>query len=335
MKLSNWLDWQLIVTAGFIACVALLGVTTTSDYLIQILVLATIYAAVAASWSIAGGLGGLLLLGFISFYGVGAYTNGILLTKYGVSPWVNILIAGGVAALLGWLIAVVTLRYELSEDYFAMFTVGVSQVLKVLFLNSDYLGRATGIYITIVKDDWLMMAFVSRKPYLLIALVLLLAIILTSYLVQKSKFGFRLAAVRQNSRAAEAIGIDPVKTKIQAIIIAGGLGGSVGAFYSQFVTFIDPKQVFSLATNFEMLLGAVLGGRLTIIGPVLGAAALKPLQDVLRGIFGGEADALYLVLYGALLMISCLTLPKGIAYYIERWHQHHYSSRTATPNERK
>lgn len=180
-----------------------------------------------------------------------------------------------------------------------------------------------------------MMAFVSRKPYLLIALVLLLAIILTSYLVQRSKFGFRLAAVRQNSRAAEAIGIDPVKTKIQAIIIAGGLGGSVGAFYSQFVTFIDPKQVFSLATNFEMLLGAVLGGRLTIIGPVLGAAALKPLQDVLRGIFGGEADALYLVLYGALLMISCLTLPKGIAYYIERWHQHHYSSRTATPNERK
>ena len=97
-----------------------------------ILVLATIYAAVAASWSIAGGLGGLLLLGFISFYGVGAYTNGILLTKYGISPWLNIFIAGGVAALLGWLIAAVTLRYELSEDYFAMFTVGVSQVLKLL-----------------------------------------------------------------------------------------------------------------------------------------------------------------------------------------------------------
>ena len=335
MRLSNWLDWQLIVTAVFIACIALLGVTSSSDYLIQILVLATIYAAVAASWSIAGGLGGLLLLGFISFYGVGAYTNGILLTKYGISPWFNIFIAGGVAALLGWLIAAVTLRYELSEDYFAMFTVGVSQVLKVLLLNSDYFGRATGIYITIVEDDWLMMAFVSRKPYLLIALTLLLAIVFISYRIQRSKFGFRLSAVRQNSRAAEALGINPVKTKIQAIIVAGGLGGSVGAFYSQFVTFIDPKQVFSLATNFEMLLGAVLGGRLTIIGPVLGAAALKPLQDVLRGIFGGEADALYLVLYGALLMISCLTLPKGIAFYIEHWHKRRYGSVSKTAEARE
>ncbi|MDA0847230.1 MAG: branched-chain amino acid ABC transporter permease [Proteobacteria bacterium] len=332
MRLSNWLDWQLIVTAIFIAFIAILGTTSNSDYLIQILVLATIYAAVAASWSIAGGLGGLLLLGFISFYGVGAYTNGILLTK---SPWINIFIAGGVAALLGWLIAAVTLRYELSEDYFAMFTVGVSQVLKILLLNSDYFGRATGIYITIVKDDWLMMAFVSRKPYLLIALALLLAVVVISYRIQRSKFGFRLAAVRQNSRAAEALGINPVKTKIQAIIIAGGLGGSIGAFYSQFVTFIDPKQVFSLATNFEMLLGAVLGGRLTIIGPVLGAAALKPLQDVLRGIFGGEADALYLVIYGALLIITCLTLPKGIAFYIEQFHKRRYGLTSKNSEARK
>ena len=333
MRLSNWLDWQVIVTALFIAAVAAVGMSSSSDYVIQILVLATIYAAVAASWSIAGGLGGLLLLGFISFYGVGAYTNGILLTKYGISPWLNIFIAGGVAALLGWLIAAVTLRYELSEDYFAMFTVGVSQVLKLLLLNSDYFGRATGIYITIVEDNWSMMAFVSRKPYLIIALALLLAIVIISYLIQRSKFGFRLAAVRQNSRAAEALGINPVRTKVQAIVIAGALGGSVGAFYSQFVTFIDPKQVFNLATNFEMLLGAVLGGRLTIIGPVLGAAALKPLQDILRGIFGGEADALYLVLYGALLMISCLALPKGIAFYIERWHKKRYAA--STTNESK
>ncbi len=332
MRLSNWLDWQVTVTALFIAAVAAGGVSSSSDRGIQI-VLATIYAAVAASWSIAGGLGGLLLLGFISFYGVGAYTNGILLTKYGISPWLNIFIAGGVAALLGWLIAAVTLRYELSEDYFAMFTVGVSQVLKLLLLNSDYFGRATGIYITIVEDNWSMMAFVSRKPYLIIALALLLAIVIISYLIQRSKFGFRLAAVRQNSRAAEALGINPVRTKVQAIVIAGALGGSVGAFYSQFVTFIDPKQVFNLATNFEMLLGAVLGGRLTIIGPVLGAAALKPLQDILRGIFGGEADALYLVLYGALLMISCLALPKGIAFYIERWHKKRYAA--SSTNESK
>ena len=84
-----------------------------------------------------------------------------------------------------------------------------------------------------------------------------------------------------------------------------------------------------------MLLGAVLGGRVTIIGPVVGAEALKPVQDVLRGILGGEADALYLVLYGALLMISCLTLPKGIAFYIEHWHKRRYGSVSKTSEARE
>lgn len=324
MKLSNWLDWQLVMALGFIGAVAAVGMTTGSDYALQVLVLAAIYAAVATSWSIAGGLGGLLLLGFISFYGIGAYVNGILFTKYGISPWLNIPIAGLVAGAFGWLIAVLTLRYELSEDYFAMFTVGVSQVLKLLLLNSDYFGRATGIYITIVKDDAANMAFVGRRPYLAIALALLAGVVIVSYLVQRSRFGYRLAAVRQNSDAAEALGIDSVRTKIQAIVLSGALGGAVGAFYCQFVTFIDPKQVFSLATNFEMLLGAVLGGRLTLIGPLLGASALKPFQDVLRGMLGGHADALYLVIYGLLLILSCLLLPKGIAYYIEAWHRRRY-----------
>jgi branched-chain amino acid transport system permease protein len=324
MRLSNWLDWQLAVAAGLIALAAAGGLASGSDYVVQVLVMATIYAAVATGWSIAGGLGGLLLLGFISFYGVGAYVNGILFTKYGMSPWLNLFAAAAVAAALAWLIAAVTLRFALSEDYFAMFTVGVSQVLKLLLLNSEYFGRATGIYITVVKDDWANMAFVSRKPYLLIALGLLAATIFVSYLVQRSPFGYRLAAIRQNSDAAEALGIDSVKTKTQAIVLSGALGGAIGAFYCQFVTFIDPKQVFSLATNFEMLLGAVLGGRLTLIGPLLGAAALKPLQDVMRGLFGGHADAFYLVLYGGLLIVSCLALPKGIAHYIEVWHRRRY-----------
>jgi branched-chain amino acid transport system permease protein len=324
VKLTNWLDWQLVVALMFIAVVGVVGMAGGSDYALQVLVLAVIYAAVATSWSIAGGLGGLLLLGFISFYGIGAYVNGILFTKYGISPWLNVPIAALVAGTFGWLMAAVTLRFELSEDYFAMFTVGVSQVLKFLFLNSDYFGRATGIYITIVKDDAANMAFVSRRPYLAIALALLAIVVLVSYAVQRSKFGYRLAAVRQNSDAAEALGINSVQTKTQAIVLSGALAGAIGAFYCQFVTFIDPKQVFSLATNFEMLLGAVLGGRLTLIGPLLGAAVLKPLQDVLRGLLGGHADALYLVIYGALLIASSMLLPKGIAHYIGIWHRRRY-----------
>ena len=322
--LADWLNWQLTVALGFVVLVGTAGGVAGSDYFLQIMVLAAIYAAMGVSWAIAGGLSGLLLLGYISFFGVGAYVDGLLFTKYGVNPWLCMPIGAGVAGLLAWLIALVTLRFGLSEDYFAMFTVALSQVLKYILLNWDYAGRATGIYLTVVKDDFATMSFVDRKPYLFIALALLAAAILLNYAIQRSRFGYYLAAVRENDQAAEALGIDTSAVKTKAMVVSGAAAGAIGAFYCQFATFIDPKQVFSLATNFEMLLGPVLGGRLSIIGPVLGAAFLKPLQDLLRGWLGGEADALYLVLYGLVLVVGILLLPRGLAAYVETWHRRRY-----------
>ncbi len=326
--LSEWNNWQLVVALGFVLLCALGASAVDSDYLIQVMVLAAVYAAVGTAWSIAGGLSGLLLLGYISFFGLGAYVDGLLFTKMGLNPWLCIVLGFFSAALLAWLISLVTLRFGLGEDYFAMFTVALSQVLKYVLLNWDYAGGATGIYLTVIEDNFWTLSFVERKPYLYIALVMLVVVILANYGIQRSRLGYYLAAVRENDQAAEALGINVRKVKTQAIIISGGLAGSIGAFYTQFATFIDPKQVFSLATNFEMLLGPVLGGRLSIIGPVLGASFLKPTQDFLRGWMGGDADALYLILYGAVLAIGILLLPKGAAHYVQIWHRKRYATST-------
>jgi len=322
--LSEWTHWQLAVSLGFVVLCALGATVVESDYFVQVMVLAAIYAAVGTAWAIAGGLSGLLLLGYISFFGVGAYLDGLLFTKAGINPWLCIVLSFFAAALLAWLVSLVTLRFGLGEDYFAMFTVALSQVLKYILLNWDYAGGATGIYLTVVSDDFWTLSFVDRKPYLYIALAMLTAVIFINYAVQRSRLGYYLAAVRENDQAAEALGINVRRVKTQAIMLSGGLAGSIGAFYTQFATFIDPKQVFSLATNFEMLLGPVLGGRLSIIGPVIGASFLKPTQDFLRGWMGGDADALYLILYGAVLAIGILLLPKGVAHYVEAWHRRRY-----------
>jgi branched-chain amino acid transport system permease protein len=326
--LRSWQGWQLLVCAGFLGLAALAGAWVQSNYYVQIMTLTAIYAAVGVAWAISGGLSGLLLLGYISFFGLGAYVNGLLFTKYGISPWFALFLAAGAAALLGWIVALITLRFGLSEDYFAMFTVALSQVFKFVLLNSEYAGRATGIYITIVKDDFWRMSFVDRKPYLFIALALVAVALAVNYLVQRSRMGYYMAAVRENSQAAEALGIDAPKIKTMAIVISAALAGAIGAFYCQFATFIDPKQVFSLATNFEMLLGPVLGGAQSLIGPLIGAVAIKPLQDLLRGWLGGGADAYYLVIYGAVLVVGCLLLPRGIAAYVERWHRSYYAQGT-------
>ncbi len=324
--LADWLNWQVVAAALCIGLLAAAGAATESEYLVQIMVLTAIYAAVGVSWTIAGGFGGLLLLGYISFYGLGAYVNGIAFTKFGVSPWLCLALGAAAAAALALLVAAVTLRFGLREDYFAMFTVALSQVLKFILLNWDFAGRATGIYITVVRDDFWAMSFVGRTPYLYIALALLLAAIAISYAIQRSRLGYYFAAVRQNTNAAEALGIDAARVKTAAMTISGAMAGAIGALYCQFATFIDPKQVFSLATNFEMLLGPVLGGRLSIVGPILGAGAIKPLQDLLRGWLGGQADALYLVIYGLVLVLGCLLLPRGIAHHIEAWHRRRYAA---------
>jgi branched-chain amino acid transport system permease protein len=322
--LAFWPNWQLAVALGFVALCALLGAWLQSDYLLQVMVLAAVFAAMGTAWAIAGGLSGLLLLGYISFFGIGAYLDGLLFTKLGINPWLCMVLAFVAAAALAWLVSVLTLRFGLGEDYFAMFTVALSQVLKYILLNWDYAGGATGIYLTVVQNDFWTLSFVDRRPYLYIALGLLVIVILVNWAIQRSRLGYYLAAVRENDQAAEALGIDSSKVKTRAMMISGGLAGSIGAFYTQFATFIDPKQVFSLATNFEMLLGPVLGGRLSIIGPVIGASFLKPMQDFLRGWMGGEADALYLILYGAVLAVGILLLPKGAASYVEAWHRRKY-----------
>ncbi len=330
--LSEWNNWQLFVALSFVLICAIGGSAVESDYFIQVMVLAAIYAAVGTAWSIAGGLSGLLLLGYISFFGLGAYVDGVFFTKLGLNPWICIVLGFFSAALLAWLISLVTLRFGLGEDYFAMFTVALSQVLKYILLNWDYAGGATGIYLTVIEDNFWTLSFVDRKPYLYISLIMLVGVIVINYSIQRSRLGYYLAAVRENDQAAEALGINVRKVKTQAMIISGGVAGSMGAFYTQFATFIDPKQVFSLATNFELLLGPVLGGRLSIIGPVLGASFLKPTQDFLRGWMGGDADALYLILYGAVLAIGILLLPKGAAHYVQIWHRKYYAK---TTNEEK
>lgn len=323
---ADWLNLQLGLSLGLVVLAGLAGWLIESTYYVHIMVLTAIYAAVGLAWAIAGGLGGLLLLGYISFFGIGAYVNGLLFAKFAVSPWANLVIAAGVAGVLALLIAAVTLRFGLNEDYFAMFTVALSQVLKLLFLNWEYAGRATGIYITVVRDDFWAMSFTARRPYLAIALGLLLVVVAVSYAVQRSRLGYYLTAVRENAQAAEAIGINESRVKTIAMVISGALAGSIGAFWGQFTSFIDPKQSFSLAKNFEMLLGPVIGGRLTLIGPILGAGFVKPMEDLLRGWLGGGADALYLVLYGSILAAGCLLLPRGFASYLEAAHRRLFSA---------
>lgn len=325
---SNWLDFQLWLSVVLVALTAILGMSV-SPYELQIIILTVIFAIMGVGWAIAGGLAGQLLVGYITFFGIGAYTNGILLTQFGVSPWINLVIAGILAAAVSILMARLCLRYGLRDDYFGLFTVAMSQVFMVVFYNWDFAGKAVGISISNSQRSVWGMSFPDKIEYLYIALGLLLLATLLSYFIQRGRLGFYLAAIREGANAAAAVGVDVTRIKVAAIGISSGVAGVCGAFFSQFTTFIDPAKAFGLGLNFEFLLAPVLGGRLSLIGPLLGSIVLRPTKDFLRGAFGGQADAYYLIIYGLILIVAILLLPKGIAGVMEVAHRRFFDKRGA------
>lgn len=318
--ISDWLNFQLCLSLVIVALTAIYGVTIASPYDVQIVVLTVIFAIMGVGWAIAAGLAGQLLLGYISFFGIGAYVNGLLYTKFGVSPWLNLGLGAALAAAAGVFAASISVRFGLKEDYFGLFTVALSQVLKLIFLNWTFARKATGITISMRTWDLGNMVFPEKMPYLLVALGLLCVSLAISYVIQRGRLGYFFAAIRESPLAAEALGVNVTHYRIMAIGISAGVAGSAGVLYSQFTTFIDPEKVFGLGLNFEFLLPPVLGGRLSLVGPLLGAGILRPIKDVLRGWLGGQADAFNLVLYGLILVIGILLLPQGIAGLMRRLH---------------
>ncbi|MEM8552044.1 MAG: branched-chain amino acid ABC transporter permease [Pseudomonadota bacterium] len=316
-KLPDWLNVQLVACLIIAALMVPAGLFLESAYSLNILIITVVFAIMGIGWVIGSGLTGLLLIGYISFFGVGAYTGALLFTKFGISPWLGMIAAGGAGAGVAALVGVITLRFGLREDYFGLFTVAVSQIFLVVLLNWDFAGRATGIYITVITDDFWTMQFIDRRAYLLIAIGLFVLATLVAYAIMRGRFGYLLTAARNNPDAAAALGIEVSRVRIQALAICGAIAGVCGAFYAQFTTFIDPKQVFGLALNFDFLLVPVLGGRFSLIGPIIGAFALRPTKDLLRALFGGVADAVFLVIYGLLLIVFILLLPRGAAGFLE------------------
>jgi branched-chain amino acid transport system permease protein len=225
------------------------------------------------------------------------------------------------------LAASVSVRFGLNEDYFGLFTVALSQILKILFVNWTFAGKAMGIGISTREWNLLQMSFPEKTPYLFVALGLLAAVLVLSYLIQRNRLGLYFAAVRESPMAAEALGVNVTRYRIMAIGISGAVAGCAGSFYSQLTSYIDPDKVFGLTLNFDFLLGPVLGGSLSLAGPVLGALILRPVKDILRGWLGGGADALYLVLLGAVLIIGILLMPRGITGYLQKLHARFLAAR--------
>lgn len=311
-----WFDWdlmQLAVSLALVVALAFAPLFIRSPYYLGILILTVLYAYVGVSWNIVAGFAGQLLIAHIIFIAIGSYTTVVLYSRFDISPWIGIPISGVTAAALGLVVALITLRYGLKADYFALFTIALMVALKTLFLKWDFVGAAVGMGLRLNEPGWEKMIFATKEPYLYIALALLLAGILVQFWIYRSKLGKYFLALREDEAAAAALGVNTSLYKTLALLIGSAMAGIGGGFYMMYVTFVEPPQVFDLGLNVELVLAApIIGGLGSLLGPVIGALVNKPLAEVIRGTLTAGRSGTTLIVYGAFLVSAILFMPRGI-----------------------
>ena len=290
--------WAILAALAMGLLLFALYPLTATGYGIQFMLQLFMWVALAQSWNLISGLTGYVSFGHVAFFGTGAYAAAILVTKQ-AWHWVPASLMGGVAAvILALIIGYPCLR--LKGPYFAIAMLGLNEVMRVLVSYFEGLtGGGSGLSLPTLQA--------SRHIYYAMGIAAL-AVTAVAYSIITSRIGLRFMTIREDEIAAEALGIDTARYKLYAFLLSAFMPGVVGGLYARDQGYIEPISVFPLLTTVTMIVMALFGGKGTVWGPVLGAASLFLLQEMIWARF------LYLhqVLFGAIIVVVVLLMPKGI-----------------------
>jgi ABC-type branched-subunit amino acid transport system ATPase component/ABC-type branched-subunit amino acid transport system permease subunit len=302
--------------APLVAVVILAAVPlVTNDLFIQNMLILTFLLAVGASgWNIMGGFAGYISLGNSVFIGLGAYTTAILANKFDISPFLGCFVGGIVAGLVAAALSLVTRRTR--GMYFVVVTFAALMLGEIIAQNwTTVTGGSGGLAMQIPSwstdfQDW---------PFYYGFLLLLVATVAVAALIKRSKLGIGLLAVQDDEDKASGIGITTAVYKLIAFVLASAFTGIAGGLYAYYITFLDPAAMFDIVTSVLMVLAALLGGRGTLWGPVLGAFIIEPLSELTTTNLGGvDAGPIRLLIFSGILIIIVLFLPRGVLPGITR-----------------
>jgi branched-chain amino acid transport system permease protein len=264
-------------------------------YTMQILVNIGIGIILALGLNIITGLTGQLSLGHAAFMSVGAFTGALLTIKTGMPFSLNILLSGlvtaAVAAAIGWPIL------RLTGDYLAICTLGFAEIVKVVFLNLEITNKALGLTVPTPNASF---------PMPLTVLIVVILVIIASAFIDNSRFGRALKAIRDDEIAAESMGINIARYKVQSFAVSAFMAGVGGCLYAHFLGYINPSD-FGFLKSIDMLSMIVLGGLGSIPGAVFGASLLAAAPEFLRFM-----SQYRMLVYGALLVFLMVFRPNGL-----------------------
>jgi len=292
------------------AALAAIPLAAPSNAVLNFLVVALMIALAGQGWNVLGGYGGQYSFGHAAFFGTGAYVTAVLQVRYGVNAWIGFALGIAAGALVGRVIGALTFRAGLRGSYFALVTLAFAEVLRIIASVAPITGAGVG---TLIKLDLRPEAlqFQSRAVFYWAILGLVTLSLLIAWLIEHSRFGAWLVAVRENEDAARALGVDATRLKLNAMTLSAAITAAAGCFYAQYFLFIDAGIAYGPWISVEALLTAIVGGVGTIFGPLVGALMVRILGEAAR-LVTGDAPGLDLVIYGAVLVLVVAFAPRGL-----------------------
>ena len=299
--------------AALLVLVALVPAFVRDAFLLDGLILILMWGAAGSAWNVAGGYAGQVSLGHAVFFGLGAYSAALLGTRWGISPWIGLVVGAALATLIGFVIGFLSNR--LRGPYFVLATIAFSQVLLIVASRwRAVTSGSEGIPVPFRPGFWTL-GLVDKRVWVYLVLALAAGLYLIQRYLEGSRRGYQLAAVREDEDAALSLGVPARRLKVAAIAVSAALTAACGALWAQYVGFVDPFYVFSVDLSVRFALVAVIGGIGTALGPFIGAALITVLETYLRARFGGIGAGLvgiYLIIYGIALILLMRFAPQGV-----------------------
>lgn len=319
----------ILVALALLAAVPLI---TSSNVVLNFLVMALLIALVGQGWNVLGGYGGQYSFGHAAFFGTGAYATAILQVRYGVNAWLGLFIGIAVGALAGAVIGALSFRSGLRGSYFALVTLAFAEVLRIIASVIPITGAGVGTLINLdLRPEALQ--FQSRVPFYWIILGMVGLSIVIAHAIEHSRFGAYLMALRENEDAAKALGVNTICVKLGAMTVSAAITAAGGCFYAQYFLFIDASIAYGPWISIEALLAPIIGGVGTPLGPLLGALVVKSLGEATK-LVAGDAPGLDLAIYGCVLIAVVAFAPRGIGGLLADLGRHIWSTGNTAAGER-
>jgi branched-chain amino acid transport system permease protein len=281
---------------------------TLGVYNQHVLIVCLFYTMMAASWNLIAGYTGQISFGHAAFAGIGAYVSGILAAKAGLNPWAGVAVGTVAAAFFGLLVGLLCLR--MGGIYLSLTTLGFSEILHIIINNEYEITRGTmGLQVPGLTTSY------SKISYFYIFLVGAVITLTIVYKLVHSNVGLNFRAVQNDERAASALGVDVVRTRLLAFTVSSALAGMAGALFGHYMMLITP-HIPSLDQQFLVLSMTVIGGLGSFVGPVIGAFCLEILSEYIRA--WGEYHVL---VFGLVALVVARFAPKGLVGIYKAWRE--------------